>query len=73
MENKSTMLLNFVIIGKYMNKFLYFIGIILIMSIVVGQFAYRNYEVIENVKSGKQQCVISSNGKVDVVWKEKCN
>ena len=61
------------IIGKFMNKFLYFIGLFLIVGVVVGQFAYRNYEVIENVKSGKQQCVTASNGKVDVVWKEKCN
>lgn len=67
------MLLNFVIIGKYMNKLLYFIGLILIIGIVVGQFVYKNRETIENIESGKQQCVITSNGNVNIVWQEKCN
>ena len=55
-----------------MNKFLYFIGLFLIFGGVIGHFAYSKYEIIENVKSGKQQCVITSGDKVEIVWKETC-
>jgi archaellum component FlaG (FlaF/FlaG flagellin family) len=56
-----------------MNKFLYFIGLVIIICSVIGMFSFSKYEIVQNVKSGKQQCVINSNGDVSIVWKEICN